>query len=408
MSKFSQLSSTSDIRQEFPFLDRDPIIYFDNAATTQKPFSVIESISTFYKYENANVHRGIYKLSEKATQAYEHVRAKIAGFIGASHTKEIIFTRSTTESINLVAETYVKPKLEQGKNIVISALEHHANLIPWQQAISSTRDVELRVIPITADGDLDLQSLTNLIDGNTLLVAVSHISNALGTVNSLKRITSFAHSQGVPVLVDAAQSIGHQSMNVQALDIDFLAFSGHKIYGPTGIGILYGKTDFLENMPPYQTGGEMINYVTFEETSFREIPFRFEAGTPNIAGVIGLGASVDFLQTLNLNFIQEYEVQITAYALEALRSVSGCKIIGNPQWRGSIISFILDDIHPHDVASILDRQNVAIRAGHHCAQPLMHLLGLPGTNRISFGIYNTFEEVDIFIKALREVKNILG
>ena len=396
------------IRLQFPFFQGRSTIYFDNAATTHKPNSVIDSISAFYKHDYANIHRGIYRQTEKATRAYEEVRFKVAEFVGAQNAEEIVFTRGTTESINLVAETFVKPRVKEGKNIVVSALEHHANLIPWQQVLAKAPTTELRVIPINPEGDLVLESLSELIDSNTIIVAVNHISNALGTINPIQEIIDFAHNRGVPVLVDAAQSIGFLTTDVYNFDVDFLAFSGHKIYGPTGIGVLFGKKEWLEHMPPYQTGGEMIKYVTYEDTSFRDIPHRFEAGTPHIAGVMGLGASIDFIRNIDLGSIRKHSQQLVNYTLAALKKFSGCKIIGNPTLRGNIISFLMDNVHPHDTATILDQQNVSIRAGHHCTQPLMRLLEIPGTNRVSFGIYNTFEEVDKFIDALKKVKGILG
>ncbi|MDF2940132.1 MAG: cysteine desulfurase [Gammaproteobacteria bacterium] len=399
------------IRQDFPILQQSmsgaPLVYLDNASTTQKPKAVLNAMQSFYETSNANVHRGIYALSEQATALYEGARKLIKEFIHAKSTNEIIFVRGTTEAINLVAQTYGLSHFKQGDEVILTAMEHHANIVPWQ-ILGQQLGIQLKVLPMDENGELKLDKLPELFNEKTKLLAMVHISNALGTINPAKKIIEMAHSHNVPVLLDGAQSILHGAINVQELDCDFFAFSGHKMYGPTGIGVLYAKEALLEKMPPYQGGGDMIRTVTFEKTEFNELPYKFEAGTPNIAGAIGLGAAVEYLSKLGLEAIRAYETQLLHYATERLNEINGLRIIGNAKHKAPVISFILKDIHPHDIGSIVDHSGVAIRAGHHCAMPVMQFFNVAATARVSFGIYNTFAEIDALIKALQHVQELFS
>ncbi len=378
------------------------LVYFDNAATTQKPQAVIDAVRWYYETQNANIHRGVFCLSEKATMAYENARSKVKRFINAASEKEIIFTRGTTESINLVAQSYGRKHVQAGDEILITALEHHSNIVPWQ-IICEEKGARLKVVPVNARGELDLGQFKNLLTKQTRILAVNHISNAIGTVNPVAEMILLAHAQGIPVLVDGAQAVGHLPVDVRALDADFYAFSGHKIFSPTGIGVLYGKAELLEAMPPYQGGGDMIDKVTFEKTTYNQLPYKFEAGTPHISGVIGLGAALDYVASVGLERIQTYEHDLTNYAIEKLRAIPGLKLIGEPEKRGGIISFTLSQAHPQDIGTILDREGIAIRTGHHCAMPLMQIMGVGGTARASFSFYNTRQEVDQLAKSLLKV-----
>ncbi|MDA0193889.1 MAG: cysteine desulfurase [Bacteroidetes bacterium] len=404
--------SPANIRKDFPILGRhnssnNQLVYLDNAATTQKPNAVIDAISNYYKNNNSNIHRGVHFLGVEATEHYEDSREKVRTFINASFAREIIFVRGTTEAINLVASSFLAPNFKPGDEILITTMEHHSNLIPWQQ-LAKKQQGTLKVIPINIDCDLELSKVEELINSNTRLVALTHISNALGTINPVKEVVEIAHRNGVPVLIDGAQAVGHQPVDVTGLGCDFYAFSGHKMFGPTGIGVLYIKNEFLGKMRPYQFGGEMIKKVSFTESTFADHPHYFEAGTPDIAGVIGLGAAIDYLIGLDLNFVKEYTETLTTLAFDLLQEIEGVEIIGNPLNRGSIISFQMKDIHPHDIASILDAEGIAVRAGHHCTMPLMELLGIPGTTRVSFSIYNTEIEIEVLVKGLYKVKQIFS
>ena len=394
----------SRIKKEFPIFDHHPnLVYLDNASTTQKPRSVIEAERFFYENQNANVHRGIYGLAAEATQAYEKTREKVRSFIHARTAKEIIFTSGTTEAINLVAQSYALERVGAGDNIIISAMEHHSNLIPWQQ-VCLKRGAALRVIPFDTEGVLDMRFLKENMDKNTRLVAVTHISNTLGTINPIEDIIALAHQKGVPVFIDAAQSITTQLVDVQALDADFIAFSGHKLFGPTGVGVLYGKEELLNAMTPYQYGGEMIHDVTFDKTTFAGLPQKFEAGTPNIAGVIALSAAIDFVESIERNNMAYHVTQLLQEATEQLLGIPGLEIIGTAKAKTGIISFILRGVHPHDVATILAENDIAIRAGHHCTQPIMDFYDIPGTVRASFSVYNTVEDIEKLVAGLKNVK----
>lgn len=397
------------IRQDFPLLQRElrgrPIVYLDNASTTQKPLSVIESMERYYSWYNANIHRGVYQLSEEATTAYEHVRQKIAEFIHAQY-EEIIFTRGTTESLNLLAYSLGKT-LRPGDEIVLTQMEHHSNLVPWQQ-IARERGAVVKYITLDTEGCVDMISARTLITTKTKIVAAAHISNVLGTVTPLEKIMRLAHEVGAVVIVDGAQAVAHRPVDVKALDCDFYAFSGHKMYGPTGIGVLYGKKHLLEQLSPFLYGGDMIREVTFEQSTWNDLPWKFEAGTPNIAGVIGLGVAVQYLEEAGLENIHSYETELMHYALACLGGVSGVTVYGpSPrQERGCVISFNVDGIHSHDLAALLDREGIAARGGHHCAMPLMKLLNITGSARISLGVYNTKEEIDHLIKAIEKAKKV--
>jgi len=398
-------------RQDFPLLRRrvhgKPLVYLDNAATTQKPRVVIDRVTQFYVEENANVHRGVHWLSERATEAFEEARATIGRFLNARRAEEIVFVRGTTEAINLVAQTYGRSRVVRGDEIVISAMEHHSNIVPWQ-ILCEQHGARLRIIPITDAGEIDLEAYARLLTDRTRIVAVVHVSNVLGTVNPVQEIVRIAHQRGIPVLVDGAQAVAHGSVDVQTLGCDFYAFSGHKMFGPTGIGVLYGTSAMLESMPPYQGGGDMIRSVSFERTLYDVPPHRFEAGTPNIAGAVGLAAAIGYLTGIGFERIARSERELLEYATGALSRVPGVRVIGTAAARAGVLSFVLDGVHPHDVATILDREGVAIRAGHHCCQPLMDRLGLPATSRASLALYNTREDIDALVAALRTVRELLG
>ena len=397
------------IREDFPILLQrvrgNPLIYLDNAATSQKPQSVIDRILQYYTSENSNIHRGVHYLSELATREFERTRAKVQKFINAPECREIIFVRGTTEAINLVAGTLGRQTLSAGDEILISGMEHHSNIVPWQ-ILCLEKGAHLRVAPVSDQGELLLDELARLLSSRTRLVAVTHVSNALGTVNPIKEIVKLSHECQIPVLVDGAQGIPHGQVDVRDLDCDFYAFSGHKMYGPTGIVILYGKAQFLESMPPYQGGGDMISSVTFEQTTYNKIPFKFEAGTPHIAGVIGLGAAIDYLSAAGMDRIAAYEGDLLDYATQALSSIPKVRLIGTAPQKASVLSFLLDGVHPHDVGTVLDQEGIAIRAGHHCAQPVMDRFGIPATVRASFGLHNTREEVDTLVAAIHKVSEV--
>ncbi|NLX12389.1 MAG: cysteine desulfurase [Phycisphaerales bacterium] len=399
------------IRADFPILQQRvhgrPLVYLDNAATTQKPRQVIEAVARYYNEDNANVHRGVHTLSMRATESYENARRTVQRFIGAEHPEEIIFTRGATEAINLVAQAYARPRLRSGDEILISAMEHHSNIVPWQMVCEQT-GARLRVIPINDAGELLMDEYASLITPRTRLVAVVHLSNALGTINPLKRIIELAHARNVPVLVDAAQSAAHLPIEVNELDCDFLAFSGHKLYGPTGIGVLYGRKEILAEMPPYQGGGDMILSVRFERTIYNELPYKFEAGTPNIAGAVGLAAAIDYIERIGRENIAAYENRLLDEAIRKLSDIRELKFIGTAAERAAVLSFILEDIHPHDIGTILDGEGIAIRTGHHCAQPVMERLSVPATARASLAFYNTTEEIDVLVQGIRRVLKVLG
>jgi len=405
--------NTSKIREDFPILKREvngkKLVYFDNAATSQKPTVVIEAIASYYRQYNANIHRGIHKLAEEATLAYEEAREKAARFTNAAHTEEIVFVRNATEGINLVADSWGRNNVRKGDKIVITIMEHHSNIVPWQLLAQHT-GAEIVFIEITEDGVLRQEQLEQAIDHKTKLVAVSHASNVLGTINSVNAIGRMAHRQGALFLVDAAQSIPHMKVDVAEIDCDFMAFSGHKMMGPTGIGVLYGKKKHLEEMPPFLGGGEMIKEVHTTSASWNELPYKFEAGTPDIAGAIGLGSAIDYLNSLGIENVHDHEQELTSYALNKMSAVKGIKIYGprSSRDRVGVISFNLGDIHAHDLASILDEEGIAIRSGHHCAQPLMEFIGVPAMARISFYAYNTKEEVDRFIEALEVARRLFN
>lgn len=399
----------TEIRNQFPILNQlihnQPLIYLDNAATTQKPNCVIDALSNYYRKDNANIHRGVHTLAERATFAYEHARQNVAAFINAQSSEEIIFVRGTTEAINLVAQSYGAQNFKPDDEIIISTMEHHANLVPWQ-IIANQTGAKLRVINISDAGELDLEHLATLFNDHTKILAITHVSNTLGTINPIKKIVQMAHTYNVPVVVDGAQAIAHFKVDVQNLDCDFYAFSGHKMYGPTGIGVLYGKKALLDAMPPYQTGGGMINKVTFAKTDFADTPRKFEAGTPNIADAIALSTAIDFLRSIGMDNIAAHEAMLLNHANKNINKIKGLKIFGNAAAKVGVISLVFDQIHPHDVATILDNEGIAIRAGHHCNMPLMDHFGLSGTSRASFGVYNTTEEIDALIVALEKVQQI--
>lgn len=399
------------VRADFPILHQEvhgkPLAYLDNAATTQKPQAVIDAVDNYYRSTNSNVHRGVHKLSEQATAAFEGAREKLRAFINADSTREIIFTRGTTEAVNLVAQAFARPKLGPGDEVLITHLEHHSNIVPWQLVCEQT-GATLKVTPIDDTGAVDIQSFTGLLNENTKIAAFGHVSNALGTVNPVKQMVELAHAAGVPTLVDGAQAVPHLQVDVADLNADFYAFSGHKMFGPTGIGVLYGKEALLDAMPPWHGGGDMIKMVSFERTLYSDLPAKFEAGTPNIAGAIGLGAAVDYLNALGMANIDAYEHELLAYGTEVLNHVPGLKIIGTAPGKASVLSFVLDGVHPHDIGTIVDREGVAIRTGHHCAMPVMDYFGVPATARASLAFYNTREEIDRLAAALDKAKEVLG
>ena len=400
-----------NLRKEFPILDQTingkPLIYFDNAATSQKPISVINAVSEYYETINSNVHRGIHTLSERATEAYENSREKIRRFINAESSGEIVFVKGTTEGVNLVASSFGNMIIEEGDEIIISQMEHHSNMVPWQNLCSQKKAV-LKYIPVNEKGELILDEFKEMLNEKTKLISVVYISNSLGTINPVKEIIETAHSQNIPVILDAAQAAPHQKIDVKDLDCDFIAFSGHKMYGPTGIGILYGKEKHLEKMPPYQYGGEMIKSVSYDKTEFNVLPYKFEAGTPDISGAIGLGAAVDFIEDLGHENIHKAEMELLDHANKLFSDIGGIRIIGTAKNKASVISFVMDGIHPYDTGSILDNLGIAVRTGFHCTQPLIEeRFKLPGTVRASFAVYNTLEEIDELAKGLEKVKTML-
>ena len=399
------------VREDFPILKTmvhgKPLVYLDNAATSQKPQAVLDTLNRYYTEENSNVHRGIHYLSEQATQDYEEARSKIRRFLNASDEKEIVFVRGTTEGINLVAQSYGRQNIGQGDEIIISAMEHHSNIVPWQM-LCQEKGAQLRVIPMNDDGEILMDEYEKLLGPKTKLVSIVHISNSLGTVNPVEQVIQMAHGRGVPVLLDGAQSVPHLPIDVKKLDCDFLVFSGHKLYGPTGIGVLYGKADLLESMPPYQGGGDMIKSVTFEKTTYNSLPYKFEAGTPNIAGTIGLGAAIDYVTGLGMERTLAYEQELLEYGARRLSSISGLRLVGTAKEKGGILSFVMDGVHPHDIGTILDSEGIAIRAGHHCTQPVMERFGIPATARASLAFYNTKEEIDALVKGIDKVIEVFG
>ena len=408
--KTTKILDIESIRKDFPILKREvngkPLIYFDNGATSQKPQVVIDAITNYYTNENSNIHRGIHTLSQEATNAYEEARKKVQQFINAKHSHEIIFTSGTTGSINLVASSFGKKYLKKGDEIIISTMEHHSNIVPWQM-ICEEKEAILKVIPINDKGELLMDEFKKLLSPKTKLVAITHVSNTLGTINPIKEIITKAHSFNIPVLIDGAQAVPHTKVNVQELDCDFYAFSGHKMFGPTGVGILYGKEAILNDLPPYQGGGDMIKTVTFEKTTYNELPYKFEAGTPNIVGGIGLGAAIDYMNSIGISNIEAYEHELLAYATEQIKQIEGVRIIGEAQNKASVLSFVVDGTHPSDIGMIIDKLGIAIRTGHHCTEPLMNRMSVPGTARASFAFYNTFEEIDVFITAVKRAVTML-
>lgn len=401
----------SKVRSDFPILStkvyNKPLVYFDNAATTQKPKQVIRAITDYYEKENCNIHRGVHFLSVKATEAYEDARCAIRDFIHAKHAHEIIFTRGTTEAVNLVADSFGKKFIAEGDEVITSVMEHHSNFVPWQQ-MCLERKATLRFIPLLEDCSLDIPAFRELITEKTRLVAITHISNVLGTINPVKEIIALAHLSNIPVLIDGAQGVAHMTVDVQDLDPDFYCFSGHKMYAPMGIGVLYGKEKWLEEMPPYQMGGEMIKDVFFTHTTFNELPFKFEAGTPNVEGVLGLHAAIRYIHETGMDQIEVYEKELLDYATQRLLGIEGLKIYGTSPHKASLISFLLHNVHPYDAGMIIDKMGVAVRTGHHCAMPLMEYLKIPGTIRASFAFYNTKEEIDRLVEAVEKAKEMLS
>ena len=400
-----------EIRNDFPALHQEingkPLVYFDNAATSQKPEVVIESISNYYRTINSNVHRGVHHLSQQATSAFESARLKVKNYLNAASTKEIIITKGATESLNLVAHSFGQAFLNSGDEVLISALEHHANIVPWQ-LICKEKNAKLKVIPLNENQELNRDAFADMLTDRVKIVAVSHISNAIGVVNPIKEMIDLAHQKNIPVLIDGAQGIVHRNVDVQALDCDFYCFSSHKLYGPMGVGILYGKEKWLDQMPPYQTGGEMIKEVTFEETSFNDLPYKFETGTPNVADVVGFEAAITYLESLGLDTIRKAEHELMEYGLQKLKGVDGIEIFARNAERAGVISFNLKGIHSFDAGTIIDQLGIAVRTGNHCAQPLMHVLGIQGTIRASFAFYNTSSEIDRLVDAIRQVQKMFG
>ena len=408
----------NEIRKQFPVLDQHvygkPLVYFDNAATTQKPLCVIERERDYYLHENCNIHRGVHYLSQKATEAYEHARQTVADFIHAKEAREIIFTRGTTESLNLLAtafehlDCFVVPPRNDAKRpkVLVTAMEHHSNLVPWQQMVQRNGG-ELLVVPMDDKGVLDLEQYAKLLKEQPKVVSIAHISNVLGTINPMKEMIKMAHQYGIPVVIDGAQSIAHHPIDVQDLDCDFFVFSGHKMYAPMGIGGLYGKAEWLEKLPPYQFGGEMVDTVSFEKTTFNVLPYKFEAGTPNVGAALGLETAIQFLQSLDRKAVEEHESQLLQSSIEQLSNIEGIRFIGEAEQRSGLISFLIDGIHPYDLGTIIDKMGVAVRTGHHCAEPVMKRFGIPGTVRASFALYNTLEEVEIFVNAVKKAAMML-
>ena len=399
------------VRDDFPILRQKvrgkPLVYLDNAATAHKPRPVLDALQHFYAADNANIHRGVHLLSERATQDYENARAKVRDFLNAADDREIIFVRGATEGINLVAQTYGRKNVREGDEVLITAMEHHSNIVPWQM-LCEEKGAVLRVAPINDDGELLLDEFEKLLTPRTRIAAIVHVSNSLGTVNPVKRIVEMAHGRGVPVLVDGAQSAPHLPVNVRELGCDFFTFSGHKLFGPTGVGVLYGREALLEAMPPYQGGGDMIQSVSFEKTTYKSLPYKFEAGTPHIAGGIGLGAAVDYLQGLDWEALAAHEHDLLTYATASLLEIPGLRLIGTAREKAGVVSFTLEGVHPHDVGTVVDLEGVAIRTGHHCTQPLMERFGVPATARASFAFYNTRQEVDALVKAIYKVREVFG
>lgn len=400
----------TEIRKQFPVLDQlvynKPLVYLDNAATTQKPLSVIERERDYYLHENCNIHRGVHYLSQKATEAYEHARQTVAGFINAKQSHEIVFTRGTTESINLVATCFGQEFVGEGDKVLVTAMEHHSNLVPWQQMIQRKHG-QLLVVPMSDKGELDLDRYAELLKEKPKIVAIAHISNVLGTVNPVKKMVAMAHEYGIPVLVDAAQSMAHHKVDVRDLDCEFMAFSGHKMYAPMGIGVLYGKSEWLDKLPPYQFGGEMVDTVSFEKTTFNKLPFKFEAGTPNVGAALGLETAIHFIQSLDREAVEHYEKTLLQTAIKGLSEIDGLRFVGEAEKRSGLVSFIVEGIHPYDMGMIMDKLGVAVRTGHHCAEPVMTRFGIPGTVRASFAVYNTVDEVEVLVNAVKRAVTML-
>jgi cysteine desulfurase / selenocysteine lyase len=399
------------VRADFPILQRKvrgkPLVYLDNAATSQKPQSVIDAVSGFYAGDNANIHRGVHYLSERATVAYDLVREKVARFVNARSSREVVFTKGTTEGINLVAQSFARTHLRPGDDILITVMEHHSNIVPWQLICEQT-GANLRAVPITDEGELELEAFEQMLGDRTKLVALVHLSNALGTINPIKQLVALAHARGIPVLVDGAQAAPHLVVDVQDLDCDFYVFSGHKVFGPTGVGVLYGRESLLERMPPYQGGGDMIATVTIQRSTWAPLPAKFEAGTPMIAQVMGLGAAIDYVGDIGLTDIASWESRLLSYATERVLEIGGVRLIGTARAKASVLGFVMEGIHPHDIGTILDDQGIAIRAGHHCAQPVMERFQLPATARASFAFYNTIQEADALAAGLTTVKKMFA
>ncbi len=410
-SKVATAFDVAKVRRDFPILSQrihgKPLVYLDNAATTQKPQAVIDAMVRSYAEDNANIHRGVHLLSERATRAYEEAREKVQTFLNAPDQREIIFVRGTTEAINLVAQTFGRANIGKGDEVLITEMEHHSNIVPWQ-LVCEEKGAQLKVIPITDEGELRMDLVDSLLTDRTRMVAVVHVSNSLGTINPITTIVEKAHARGIPVLVDGAQAVAHMPVDVQALGCDFYALSGHKLFGPTGIGVLWGRLPLLEKMPPYQGGGDMISSVTFKKTTYNVVPNKFEAGTPNIAGSVGLGAAIDYLKGIDIAAMQAYEAELLAYGTKALTSVPGIRMVGTASKKASILSFVMEDVHPHDIGTILDQEGVAIRTGHHCTQPLMERMHVPATARASLALYNTREEIDALVGALARVREIFA
>jgi cysteine desulfurase/selenocysteine lyase len=399
------------IRKDFPILSREvydrPLVYLDNAATTQKPQAVIEAISHYYAFGNSNIHRGVHLLSQTATDAYEQARETVQRFLGAEHSSEIIFVRGATEAINLVAQSFGRQQVGPGDEVLITAMEHHANIVPWQM-LCEEKGATLRVVPINDEGELELEAYEALLNPRTKIAAMTHVSNALGSINPVERMIAMAHAKGVPVLVDGAQAVPHLKVDVRVLNADFYVFSGHKVYGPTGVGVLYGRRDLLNAMPPYQGGGDMIRSVTFEKTLYNQLPYKFEAGTPHISGAIGLKAAIDYVEAVGLAAIAQHEHALLEYGTQVLSSVPKLRLIGTAAHKASVLSFVMEDIHPHDIGTVLDREGIAIRTGHHCAQPLMNRFQIAATARASLAMYNTREELDALGSGLQRLREVFA
>ncbi len=398
------------IRKQFPILDQEvygkPLVYFDNAATTQKPLCVIERERAYYLNENCNIHRGVHYLSQKATEAYENARKTVADFIHAREAREVIFTRGTTESVNLLATSFEHFFIQEGDTVLVSAMEHHSNLVPWQQMVQRHHG-NLLVIPMSDQGELDLNCYSELLNQRLKLVAVAHVSNVLGTINPVKEMVRMAHEKGIPVVIDGAQSVAHMPIDVQDLDCDFFVFSGHKMYAPMGVGVLYGKAEWLEKLPPYQFGGEMVDVVSFERTTFNVLPYKFEAGTPNVGAALGLETAIRFMQRLDRSAVESHEATLLHAAVDRLCGIEGIRFIGEAKNRSGLVSFVVKGVHPYDLGTIIDKMGIAVRTGHHCAEPVMTRFGIPGTVRASFAMYNTLEEVDAFVAAVKRAALML-